>query len=134
MALKGKCTYIETSLSETETVEETYTTPDGESHTVEVAKTIVKTTDFDYAYISIKEIFIIDNYGIDDNGNIIKRSILTFQVAGYLDKETKYLDQENWLFWQSGFQVYDFDVNLNPYQIAYNHLKENEGFLETENC
>jgi hypothetical protein len=134
MAIEGKCIYIETSQSETETVEETYATPDGESHTYQAPKTMVDTTDYDYAYISIKEIIITDNFGVDSDGNIVKRAILTFQIAGYLDKETKYLDQENWLFWQTGFQVYDFDCTLNPYEVAYGTLKQNEAFVETSNC
>ena len=122
MALQGQCTYTKefpTGEYTTETIE---VGENGETQEVQTPVMELRTEEFDYAYIIIKQ---ITQYQIYDNSG--KTVAAHIHFAAYESDENRDLDQEDYLFWDY-VVLTDYDVEENIYVQCYDYVKTINGF------
>jgi hypothetical protein len=120
MALIGKCTYTYQRDSG-ETTKQEMLDENGNTIEIDVPVPETVTEDFDDVYLIIKQISHFQLYNDD------KLQVVHFQIAAYLTKEHRNLDQEQWLFWDN-IQLDGYDYNKNVFEQCYNQLKNTNGF------
>jgi hypothetical protein len=126
MALQGNCThYFTVDTGEIENIE--VIQPDGTTETVQQPLYEIQSNSFSNVYVCVSRVETQHFYTLDESYNVVKINILFIDYAGYESKSHKENNIEDTLF-EGTEQIRDFNYDSNFYQLAYNKIKEIQGF------